>query len=432
MSKLASFILKHKRTINLIRDIFSCINICLYIVTGILNIPIFAALILINLFLLLIDKDKIKKIVSINYLVIIIPLVLFIILRAVAYLTSFGDLTINYVVDQFRTVFAIFLCLYYLPSNQKEKEETNKWLIYIPIFAIIVVCVRTTITLIFYPNISRYMATGKSDNVGINTFLVASYDLIYGFVFFDLALIYSLIKFKQFQLYKKILLISFLCVVTVTIFLASFSLAIFILLLGVFLLLFYSGKRKVFYSILIVALVLFYPLGIGIIYLGHYLIPNVWLSERIIQLGQLMTFTLQGDSELSDRFSKILESIKTFINNPVFGVGGYYTTTNMALYEIGGHSTLSDDLARYGLFVGLISSFGFLNFVIFINKKAKIRMHFLFSILLVLLGIINPIHYCTLLIYPFCIVPLMVSFFELEKNKILYTNENTIFRRIEI
>jgi hypothetical protein len=180
---------------------------------------------------MLIDVNSVKQMFTKEKIYILISFAIFVLFRGLAYLFEFGDLSIYYVVDQFKTFFSIVIVLYY--TKNQSIFEIPKWFSSAFLILVAIVCVRTSITLLIYPNLSRMMATGVYESE-INTFLVASYDTIYGLVFLDLYFVYSLVSIKYMNKKEKIVFISMLVLITFTILLASFTLALFLLLIGCF------------------------------------------------------------------------------------------------------------------------------------------------------------------------------------------------------
>lgn len=385
------------------RDVFTILNIIMYFAKGFLSIPLFAFLIVGNiLFLYLGNKEQFQSLFFSNKLLILVLFSVSIFIKAMYFLFHYGDMTIYSLVDQFRIGFAVLITLYYFDLKD---AHYFKYLIYLSIFILLVLSVYTLYALGKYPTLLRLLATGNSfpENVqNINAKLLLNYDTIYGLVFICLYWIYTIRKSKDlFITIPLILLFSY------TIYKAAFSIAILIYAFGIFCMLLYKKKYKLFLSFI----VLFFIIRVPIAKLFYNVAKSInpWIGVRLIQIADLLSGKIDVNSELLERLTRIKISFQAFCRSPIIGMGGYYTTQNMTMRYIGGHSTLLDSFARYGL---VFSSFYFSFFLFFFNymKKEKVSPLITLSIPLFVLSIFNTMNFPCLLVFPLCIIPLLHRF----------------------
>lgn len=106
-----------------------------------------------------------------------------------------------------------------------------------------------------------------------------------------------------------------------------------------------------------IILLLLYLITIGVVVFFEPLVlclAAVFKSEvyanRLLEIAKAVTeFKVSETTDLAIRVNKYLLSLKTFIENPLFGVGAI---SSKARGLVGGHSQYFDALACYGLFVG--------------------------------------------------------------------------------
>ncbi|MEG0577629.1 MAG: O-antigen ligase family protein, partial [Bacilli bacterium] len=94
--------------------------------------------------------------------------------------------------------------------------------------------------------------------------------------------------------------------------------------------------------------------------------PDMMQKRRITEIaGLIKNFGFESEGGMLNRFNLYFLSLDTFIKNPIFGVGFrdeiLHTTVNVVNPLIGGHSTILDYLASYGVFgfiyIGMIPAF---------------------------------------------------------------------------
>ena len=129
-----------------------------------------------------------------------------------------------------------------------------------------------------------------------------------------------------------------------------------------------------------------------------------------------------GFFESSDRFELFKLSLNSFLDNPIFGHGAYYTVSNGI---VGCHSSLVDDLARFGVIVGLLVFVSYFRFYKVFYVKTKIKYEvFCAAVLYLFFLVTNPVYnYGTMLSF-FLIIPLF-SYCN-DSRKVLSINENFV------
>ncbi len=144
-----------------------------------------------------------------------------------------------------------------------------------------------------------------------------------------------------------------------------------------------------------------------------------WLNYHSNQLfydrlREIVNAIFYGDqtSHFAKRSDTIIESLSTFLNNPVIGVGykyGNVTSIGKAQYGIGNHSEIFDAFAQYGI----VGSLPFL-MTYYLSAKSFASKYVGIVITLVMLMFFNPFFYFDSSLIVFLVIPL--SEFVLKKN----------------
>lgn len=139
-----------------------------------------------------------------------------------------------------------------------------------------------------------------------------------------------------------------------------------------------------------------------------------------LKMQSLIEF-LNGGGSLNSttvRFDIYALSVNSFIEYPIYGVGGYYKDCETV---IGCHSQIIDDLARYGL-IGVVPLYAFI-FLFFkrILKEMQsnsIRNVIILTLLLFfILALVNPVFLYGISYSMFYILPLYSKYLYLNVNK---------------
>lgn len=86
---------------------------------------------------------------------------------------------------------------------------------------------------------------------------------------------------------------------------------------------------------------------IGLFSIIGDIVDSKEIDKKVLQLIELMNGNLIGN--IQSRFGLCLIAIKTFFENPIFGIGPQNNANIYFLSQLGLHATLFDDFARYGI-----------------------------------------------------------------------------------
>ena len=235
-------------------------------------------------------------------------------------------------------------------NNIAIQRKVVNWINIIMVINIIV----NLIELYNNPVLSKYITGGVVSGVGTN---VGNYSYSFMCGLFGLICFWRAFQ-KGTRKYKKcffflIAMLSF-CVVC----LASSMISIFAVLVGLFVYLFFHiTKNRNFRKLLVMLFVISILCCILLFSETFYQlfsdlakdISNPFIQRRaLIVVDTLFGYT--GFWESSRRMELYLDSIRTFANNPVFGMGMYHTDVKGMISL---HSQILDDLAYFGL-IGLL------------------------------------------------------------------------------
>lgn len=110
-------------------------------------------------------------------------------------------------------------------------------------------------------------------------------------------------------------------------------------------------KRVIIFTIVVIAFLMSYtvlkPFLIWIIELMGNLIGSEEISKKVLQLTALVNGTMVGN--IASRFELDLIALRTFLHNPIIGIGPQNNANLYFLTKLGFHATLFDDMARYGI-----------------------------------------------------------------------------------
>lgn len=246
--------------------------------------------------------------------------------------------------------FAFFIyCFYYFYFPRIYKNR----LCQISIIVLLANIIQNFVVLLFYPNASRGITQGSAYydfyrdlNIGSTSFVFAALLLFIVFLGLFVNAKKIFIKILFFIILLLLIYFQFQCARVISIILMFLSVAIY-----------YIYNKKLNFKIIIACIVILLSVFIiiyiiPILFYFSEIIKNQYLSIRLRDLA----FAIKGEditgSTISGRISFYLVSIKTFFNNPVFGVGEHWTTNYIA--QVGQHSEMFDALARYGIFGGIV------------------------------------------------------------------------------
>ncbi len=288
----------------------------------------------------------------------------------------------------------------YYRRYKSDKKFLGK-IAFITIIFYVLGAVQTYIGLHNFPNAARVLAVGGLDyqyremysNMGIGGF-----NFVYSSCFLAIMLIHPLRKEKNtFSKKTRFLLFVGLIILLLMILKASYAIAILITLFGIGMVFVVRNKTSFYLLLIILLLTLFIiPKEViaQILMEGANLFhDNKIISEKFSDLAKSFV-DVSSSSQTGYRFELYFSSLKTFIENPLFGINGPFGKGD---FNVGGHSGWFDMMAYFGLFtvIPLFSAIYF-NF-----KKIRslargtnsygyiITIQFLF----IIYGVINPLLY---------------------------------------
>ena len=252
---------------------------------------------------------------------------------------------------EFTLPFILFSFTYY--SYAKEYDSLKAFIV-ISMIYIIAINTVSIIRLNEMPMLARILANGdKEITKDYATPFTANFAHTNGLVFLNLALLYYIKTTAKNRM--KPIVICIIILNTYTIIRTQYVLALLTLIIGAFVI-FIHVKNRVIRILLILLVVMS-----GILFLAFYqeilskianLLPESNLRDRLVELAEgFTTETGLRNNDYRLRLYVFGKSIGTFLNNPLLGVGGSVFKANGL---VGGHSTIFDNFAYYGLLFGSV------------------------------------------------------------------------------
>lgn len=295
--------------------------------------------------------------------------------------------------------------------SELNDDRLDKLIVWASFLVISITCVTTIIGLFKYPDASRLLTSSSTDETTaffLREKNIGAYDFIYGIT---ICLIPFIFFWKTSKKMAKLVLLPFLVLLIICVLISRFATAYLLLFISFLLLIIFYKKRRRIWPIVLIALVLL----ILAPFLLRFFLQALYNNTNSLLLKEKMQGILnvldgkENIGETTSRFSLVIRSCKSFITNPFFGVGGYYSTS--ANNGVGQHCQFIDDFARFGILGGLplllfvVFSFAKINYGFrghIINRKVVVPI-----ILFVFLGFLNPIYVygiltCFYLISPAC------------------------------
>lgn len=311
-----------------------------------------------------------------------------------------------YLLNYIRIGFSILMFDYYMELND---YKVIKKLTLVSIALIVFVCITTIKVLSTNKDAARILATGREDLAQNLHGIIGTYGFIYSLVFICIVILGCFVDgtIKK----NKVLWILILGLLLITIFEASFMIAI-ILLAAISLLMIFKVNKFSHFLFLFLLMVIFIELCLpfisdGLIFLANS-VESQSMSMRFNELNQfIIDGNVGGTVDMGIRFNLYMISIKSFISSPLIGVGGFYGY-DTRYFGIGGHSGFLDEIARYGilgtvsLFIGLIENMKYI-YKKFDKKQKNIYMKC--TVAFFSLGFINTILFVPIIVVVFFVVP---------------------------
>jgi hypothetical protein len=319
----------------------------------------------------------------------------------------------------YELIYAItLLMVYYIFLYYKDKDTQYKKLIFYTVIAGYLI---TGIFTIYYLSIDsdlvRYAGAGLTtkdsylNEYGFALKYIGSWDYIYSLVGTVLTCLY-IIKMNRKTNISKVFSFMFLFFIYI-VFNASLSTAVLLLLLGLILMLMPNkGYSKILYIVLILVFtVVLIPAMEWIIRIISININNDAYLYKLNEALKIFSGEYTSFSQFYGRTDLIINSLQTFISNPMLGVYGMYPYNYISHHSVvSGHSQWIDDLARYGVvfclffFIGVFKISKKLIYYTendYHSKLVKIVVAYLF-----ILGFLNP----ALLIHNYLLLFIIVPF----------------------
>jgi len=251
--------------------------------------------------------------------------------------------------------------------------------------------VQNFVILILYPNASRGTTQGganynyyRSLNIGSTSFVFAALLLFIIFLGLFINEKKKLVKTSYFFILILLIYFQFQCARLIAILLMFISIILFFL----------HGKKnklKILGIILAIpTIILFSIYSKSILLYFSQNIKNQYLATRFYDLASIFEGNNLNDSTAIRRLYLYKISLKTFLNNPFFGVGEHWNESYIT--RIGQHSEIFDTLARYGIFGGVVwVSFYYWYFIKIVKKDIHISVASITFIIFVIYSFFNNI-----------------------------------------
>jgi O-antigen ligase len=281
------------------------------------------------------------------------------------------------------------------------------------------------------PNLSRLLSTGV--DIKFNTIGIASYFYMYGIIYFILAFLGIVFYGKKMGGKKHItkisILLSMLMLCLYTIYKAEFTISILLLCLGIIIILLKIDNFKKLFLTQVALLIIILICAKPVSNLFYKMADKTDSPNYKMRYSEIAHFIGTGDInetiDLKARLNLYLISANTFFHNPMFGVG--FNKITGEIKSIGNHSTLLDELARYGI-VGTLPLMAVITILFYkiynlLENKYQRRVYFscicVFSVFL----IINTALFVTIFTMLFVITPAIIYLYVGTDENIVYLKE---------
>ncbi|UDM78972.1 hypothetical protein [Vagococcus fluvialis] len=360
-------------------------------------------------------KDLLVK----NYL-----LLIFLIYLLIVKFSLFSTDYDNYILKTSLFLFTFTAIMTYYFDDERIKKNIFKLLL----LDYFLISLKTIYMIVKIPGISRYLSMSEENiqkilNASSVEFLgVGNYAYAYSLVIVATFFLYSYFEHKNLA---KLIIYMYIFFVLLKM---EFTMSIIFLLVFSFIFLITKMPKKNMKDIFLLYLLI----AVGSILLISFksILEFITLNfdEKIgVKLGQLLNFLNGKDisgTDLEERMSYYLLSIRTFIKNPIMG-------SVLNQNNIGEHSTWLDFLGRYGMFS--------LPIFLFLIKQIKNLVNSFFSyrtyiyicyIYFFILGIFNTVYISRLFIVVIVFIPCSIIWLGgKNENKNLLDSKYNDFRR---
>lgn len=392
-----------------VRDYYFCLPVLLYIVTSVLPIisrNIGTATIIAVLLLQFIPNIRKIIVLEPNVVLLFFTYVIYIIIQyfRVTYVTSIGNLYENIL---------FVLPILYFPLYRVSTDR--KKIIVISFIGLqTYVAIDNIVLLANKPYLSKYLTGGVSyvvsdyqhSNLGSVTNVFTSVCVVF----------ISLLIYKNFV--KKIYRIALICSIIINslfVFYARSTLCVLVLFWGI---IFFIGKERIKNQLLFVFIILLSLIAIIVLLsiIREYIANSDMAYEyknRFLNIIDLISGNddINSLGFINGRSEDYLLSIKTFLKNPLFGVGMIYSSD---IIFVGMHSEIFDFMARYGL-IGGILFVSLLKYYFHLQNNTKQSEYKTIIVIIVLYSLFNPCISKETGIIFFIILPCLTDFYKQER-----------------
>lgn len=345
-----------------------------------------------------------KKII----LYVVAPFVLLFVSMLVNQLLNRSDMNLgdyaNYIV-----LFGFIINYYYY--NRISNAELNKILTHYHLLLILITSITTISVLFFDRNAARMLTSSSTNQVlsdGLQKKNVGGFGQIYGLTIILPILLYA----SKILNGKRIIFITITFTAILCIFLSNFTIALILMLMGIFLFFLTSVLKNTRSRIIFLIIVMIF---------GYNFIEIIFSFVKIRTGSLNATYKLDSllkvmrnevnIGNITDRYTELMISIESFIKHPLFGVGSYYRT--LSSNGVGKHSQFIDDFARYGFFIGislLLSLFVTCKDMCNLNNKNLKRIMIIVSVIYFYLGVLNPIYMFSISTFFYGVTPILIKY----------------------
>ena len=300
------------------------------------------------------------------------------------YISSDYDINWTFVLFcQFMTIF-IANCSIDIVKENPQLKKTFKFFCILFLGVFIVYCYRSFAFMEDNVMALRELVSSKKDS---SVIIGGGYGLPYAFSLLIPVICYLLRYIRK----DKIILSFFLFFIvmgSILVFYALYMTAIVLLLAGIAISFSYNLSKQAKIILIITAIIVIPSVVIYLPTVIGYLAPEG--ADVLLRRAENLTDFVAGESisgtDLNTRFNLSLLSIKTFINNPIIGVGwkSGYDFFIMEQMGVGFHAEWFDIFAKYGLFAILL-------IITIVNgTKDKLKKDNISYIMFLILGFLNP------------------------------------------
>ncbi len=267
---------------------------------------------------------------------------------AVCLLSLFG--WANFALYQFTIPFLLLSFGYYVVG---DCTKSLKFFVMLYIGYAAIININSIIALEANGEISRILANSdKSITAQYASPTMANFQHVNNMAIFGVACL-ACVKYNQNRIFSKVLLLAVAVNSIILLVSAQYSIALFSFVIFAFIILYSNYKNKTSIAkVLLTCIVLF----VVMLFVGS-IISNIasnmssgYVQRRLKSIGSLLSGGgMDTNSDLYSRLYLYTLSIKTFFSNLIFGVGGAEQYANGL---VGGHSTILDNFAYYGVLFG--------------------------------------------------------------------------------